>query len=315
MTNQVYLFTGIETFNWSLDQFQKVIDFCKQTGIAGMIVKIYEVNTGEWYQQLGGSKIVAHLVASQGLKWIPYGFFYDTNLGLEHAAILKFLSFYDLLMLDMESSWDYAKPQDVDMLVAALDNHDGDLWISTWCNPKDHGWVETIQRLDPFVDVWCPMVYFPNLVTLFNDQFPKVTGRVEPTYQKGVSLSDFKKNSNVSLWEYQSVDTAWVESVIDLVNPVSDLPPVPSIDFSLQQLHDIWHATGVRENTFIYQIWEHIRKKFFLGVPVGNEVDTVDWNGTPIAFQAFSSNYHIEYNKKDEKCRVYDSNMNLVFES
>ncbi|SRR5260221_6543687 len=313
MNNQVYLFTGIETFNWQLSNFQKVIDLCKSTGVTGMIVKIYEVGTGEWYGHLGGSKMVAHFIASQGIKFIPYGFFYDRDLGLENTAILKFLSFYDLLMLDMESSWDGAKPSDIDALVKSLDSHDGDLWISTWANPVDHLWVQNIQKLDPFVDVWLPMIYFPNLVQMFRNQFPKVKGSVEPTYQKGVNLSDFT-NTTVSIWEYKSVDNAYLESVVDRVNPSSDIVLPPPVDFSLQEMKDIW-PTAIRSNTFIHQIWIDIRKRFFLGIPLSEEIATVDWNNNPVMYQPFSSNYHIEFNKKDGKCRVYDSNKNVVFES
>ncbi len=315
MSNKVYLFTGVETFNWSLDQFQKVIDLCKSVGVSGLIVKIYEIGTGEWYGHLGGSTKVAHLIASQGLQWIPYGFFYGNNQGVEDAAILKFLNLYDIIMLDMESSWNGSTKEHIDILKNALMGHKGEVWVSTWADPVTQNWISNIKELDSVVNVWMPMIYFPNLVQMFKDQFPKVKGRIEPTYQKGVNLSDFT-NSNVSIWEYQSVDWNYLESVVDKVNPASDivLPPLPSTDFSLQEMKDIWPTT-IRSNTFIHQIWTDIRKRFFLGMPLSEEIATVDWNNNPVMYQAFSSNYHIEYNKTDKKCRVYDSNKNVVFES
>lgn len=198
----VSLFTGIETANWKLADFGKFIDFCKTQGIAAVFLKIYEITQGEWYQQLGGPDTPINLLENAGISVFPYGFFYGAEPTTETTAILHYLNRYQTFCLDMEGSFN--NNSKIDPFVTALQSHPGTLLVSTWANPVTQGWMENINKLDPVVDVWMPQAYDDALVKDMYAQFPKVQGKIWPTFH--VINTDYRVSSiypNFSLWEYQ----------------------------------------------------------------------------------------------------------------
>lgn len=225
MTNKVLLFTGVETYKWTLSDFQKVCDFALAHHIDGLVVKIYEITQGEWNTTANGPtpQQIASLVMSNNLGWFPYGFFYGSDPNTEINAILKYLDMFGIFILDMEGDFDGNNTIDpyVNTLTSWLSNHPLDsLWISTWANPIDHGWVSNILKLDPLVKVWMPQEYSDGLIQMRLSQWPKTTGKVFPTYAMSQETINLIAITDMpSIWEYQGAvsDIAWLDQFVSHV--------------------------------------------------------------------------------------------------
>ena len=255
MATKVYLFTGIETFSWQLSDFQKVIDFCKAHHIDGIVVKIYEVTQGEWYQNLGGAANVVGFIEKSGLDCLPYGFYYGATQP-ELDSIRRYLSIFDRYCCNMEGTWDNNLAMTT-TFVNSLKGHTGELWISTWANPADHKWLPNIAAMDMLVQYWMPEEYSDGLIDLRLAQFPPVKGRVVPTYAVNqetidrMAITDFP-----SVWEYQGAvaNPAWIDQLVAHMKPAG-VPPVsqqpwfmypivvpfgnPAFDSALGGAHDL----------------------------------------------------------------------------
>jgi hypothetical protein len=220
----VYLFTGIETFSWSLQDFQKVIDFCKAHAIDGIILKIYEITQGEWYQHIGLITLI-NFIKFHGLDVLPYGFYYGASPA-ELESIHKYLALFGKYCINLEGAWD----NNIFMAKTLADNfsqHSGELWISTWANPVDHGWIENIKLLDSDTQVWMPEEYGDANIQRRLDQFPTVQGNIFPTYSVGTSINLMAVSNNPSIWEYQDAEKnpQWVD---DFVAHMKGSKPVSS---------------------------------------------------------------------------------------
>lgn len=203
----VGLFIGVESYNWTIADFNKSASFCVQYGIDTVYLKIYEITQGEWYGGIGGVDKVMTVFEDQGIKVIPYGFFYGQSLS-EVTVARKYLSIYKDFCMDMEGGFDNNPNNVVQAFSDGLKNHPGTLYVSTWANPVTHLWAPNIAILDDVVDVWMPQAYSDSLLKDMYAQFPKVKGKIEPTfhitdsYYLGASIYP-----NFSLWEYQIVQS------------------------------------------------------------------------------------------------------------
>src|SRR6266702_2029572 len=198
----VLLFTGVETFGWQLSVFDTAIQWCKNHRIDGLIVKVYEVTQGEWYMGLGGSSVVVNHIRASGLDCLPYGYYYWVSPS-ELASISFFLAKHGKYCLNLEAEWDGNPNNMIGTLATALSNHPGDLWVSPWANPAEHGWLDNIRTLDPFVSVWMPEEYNDSLTTKRLSQFPTVQGKVCPTYKvNSLTITRMIQKDTPSLWEY-----------------------------------------------------------------------------------------------------------------
>lgn len=196
------LFTGIETANWQLADFGKLADFCKVNGVDTVVLKIWEITQGEWYKNIGGPDTPIDLLKNEGLTVLPYGYFYGDSPQPEIDAILHYLNRYGVFCVDAEGSFN--NNTKIDLFIPELENHPGTLYLSTWANPVTQGWSTNIGKLDPVVDVWMPQVYSDFLVKEMYSQFPKVQGKIEPTFH--VINTDYRAASiypTLTLWEYQ----------------------------------------------------------------------------------------------------------------
>ncbi len=212
----VLLFTGVETFGWQLTDFDRAIQWCKNHRIDGLIVKVYEVTQGEWYMGLGGSSVVVNHIRASGLDCLPYGYYYGVSPS-ELASISFFLAKHGKYCLNLEAEWDGNPNNMIGTLATALSNHPGDLWVSTWANPAEHGWLDNIRTLDPFVSVWMPEEYNDSLTTKRLSQFPTVQGKVCPTYKVNSStITRMVQTDTPSLWEYIDAlaNPVWVDAAI-----------------------------------------------------------------------------------------------------
>lgn len=213
---EIYLFIGIESFEWQLGQLDAVIQYCKERSIDGVFLKVYEYEKGEWYN--GKSEVYVNYIKRQGIDCIPYGFFYGDDVWDRELSALEVLySKYSNFCLDMEDAWDGGNTA-LPALADFLARHKNVItYISTWANPIDHKWIDTIHVLDPFVAAWMPQEYGDNLVSARLNQWPENTKVVVPTYQCSLNSVDLMAVTNMpSIWEWQLAqkDTSWIDSMV-----------------------------------------------------------------------------------------------------
>lgn len=197
------LFIGVESFSWQLTDFDKYIAFARANGVNQAVVKIYEITQGEWYSGLGGADVVIKHLQAAGLDVLPYGFFYGTDAVTEANMTLKYLQAYGKFCMNLESSLD-GNSSIAQSFANLLKNHPGDLYISTWANPETHQWTQNITALDNIVQVWMPEAYDDTLLKEMYSQFPKVIGKIQPTFhvfQTSPILA--RPYPFMTLWEYQ----------------------------------------------------------------------------------------------------------------
>ncbi|SRR6266581_517272 len=219
---KVLLFTGVETYKWKLVDFQEACNFAKAHRIDGLIVKIYEVTQGEWNTTNGGPtpQQISDLVVSNRLLFYPYGFFYGTLYTTEVAAVAKYAKQFGVFILNLEGDFDSNNKIDHFVNMLTMPSFVGNIWVSTWANPVDHGWISNITKLDDVVTVWQPEEYNDDLIQRRLAQFPTVKGNIYPTYSVGdESLSLIAKTEMPSLWEYQTArsNPIWVDKFVTLI--------------------------------------------------------------------------------------------------
>lgn len=203
----IYLFTGVETFNWTLSDFDALVAFCKAHDIGGVELKVYEITQGEWYNHLGGAPQVVKYLLSKGIDVLPYGYFYGISQQ-ELDYVKAWLATYGKFCMNCETEWDN-NPSFAQALRVTLLGHPGQLWVSTWANPVDHQWIQNISIMDSIVNVWQPEEYGDNLIDLRLAQFPQTLGKILPTYSlnPSVTINRMLVDDGISIWEYQDALT------------------------------------------------------------------------------------------------------------
>lgn len=199
------LFTGIETYNWSFQDFHNCMSFCSLNGIDVWYLKCYEITQGEWYSSLGGSfQLMSTLQkAVPNVKIIPYGYFYGNDVLTEGSAISTYLSKWGHFCIDVEGEFDN-HPEKMNALIAQINKAGGILYCSTWANPNTHNYTLCLKELDKIVDVWMPQIYTDSLLKEFYQQWISTTHPVEPTFHiVNTPAADCQSFHHFSLWEYQ----------------------------------------------------------------------------------------------------------------
>lgn len=197
------LFLGVETAEWTIDEFKHAFQFCIDNKVDQVIIKIYELTQGEWYRSLGGPTPVITLAQDMGLDVLPYGYYYGVSPD-ELTSMKRYLAFYGKYCLNLEDSFNN-HPEMAQSVADALKDHTGKVYVSTFCDPVTKQWSKNIDILDPVVDVWMPECYSDVLVREMYSQFNKVTGKIEPTFhvtQTNALLATIYPN--FSIWEYQN---------------------------------------------------------------------------------------------------------------
>lgn len=198
----VGLFIGVESYNWNLSDFESTIRFCERFSIKQVVLKIYEITQGEWYQSLGGPDIPIKMFKDANIDVLPYGFYYGQDISTEANTVLSYLTKYNKYCMDMESDFD-GNADKVRNFSNFLQNHVGDLYVSTWANPGTQNWSDNITILDPIVQVWMPQAYSDSLVKDMYGQFPKVQGKIWPTFHiANTPYLDASIYPDCTLWEY-----------------------------------------------------------------------------------------------------------------
>lgn len=200
----VQLFVGVESFNWSLSDFDKLTAFCKQHRVDGIFLKIYEIGTGEWYGKLGGSQAVIDRIKGEGVDCVGYGFFYGNDQVDEGAAITKFLKRDNRFCIDVEDGFDGRLDKMEGLFKNVVVPSGSTLYVSTWADPIQHNYLPNLQFLDNFNVIWMPQIYDDFLLSTFFSQWVHSQHPVQPTFHILNSTAIGSKSfPTFSLWEYQ----------------------------------------------------------------------------------------------------------------
>ena len=291
------LFMGINSYNWDLNNFDAFINDAKFFGFNQVLVKVYEITQGDWYQNLGGSKVVVDHIRSRGIDCLPYGYFYGANPNVEINAAIGYLNTFGRFCMDMEAEFNnnnLMQPFHDNMMV-----HPGDLYLSTWANPVDQGWVHNVQLMDPLVKVWMPQVYNPYLVSVYQQQYAGLTGasKIQPTYSVNDTPIVNWTAPTFTAWDYGSiVSDGAAESAI------RNLLTSPVLNTSMRtQFDNIWYnpASGVPAGyqSGIYKavLAGFLAVKYSACYPISQEVMTVNWTHDRVIWQSLSNGCHAEY--------------------
>lgn len=308
----VGLFVGIESFSWTFTDFNNLVGFCKKHGINQIVLKVYEITQGDWYQNLGGSFAVVKHIKDQGMDVLPYGYLYGNNINIEAAATKGYLAAHGKFCANMEAKWNNQSSR-MQEFANALASHTGDLYISTWADPETQGWLENIKILEPVTHAFMPEAYNDFLVKLFYSQFPKTRVQILPTFHvTNTSPKMAGPFTNFTLWEYQ--DALNNERAVQAF--MAEVQTNPATDFKLQQAHDIWNMNTVGANItspFGTMFLAAYKANINLGYVTSHDTSSVNWDGQPITIAYFSSGNRAELNKADTVVRVYSPTGSLVF--
>jgi hypothetical protein len=196
------LFVGVESYSWTMKDFDTLIAFLKRYDIQQVVLKTYEITQGEWYTNLGGSDHIIQYIQQQGIEVLPYGYFYGDSYQQEIETIKLYLQKYGKFCMNMET--EFNGNNKISNYAAGLKDHIGTLYCSTWANPVTQNWSHNIEMLDGIVDIWMPEVYDDVLLRELYAQFPRVRGKIEPTFH--ITDTYFRASTiypNFTLWEYQ----------------------------------------------------------------------------------------------------------------
>lgn len=302
--NRGGLFIGTESFGWSLADFDRAVTFALSLNFSYLVVKVYEITQGDWYQSLGGSGAVISHIKTQGIDVMPYGYFYGNDAVTEITAIKQYLEHFGELCLDMEGEFDNDEPRMLPYF-QSLQGHPGYIYISTWANPIDHQWEANIKLMNPLVQAWLPQVYTPYLASVWLGQWAQVeTGaRLEPTFNiwpDGTPPQTWNF-PEFTVWEYQGLVQASLASqqAVKALMPMSSgIPISPSLE---KQFDDVWYSkAGLVPAGYQSGIYQGVKRGFFelkysACFPTSEEIATVDWNGNALLYQTLSNGYHAEY--------------------
>lgn len=305
MKYNVGMFTGIETFNWQISDFDTLIANCKSWGITQIVLKVYEITQGDWYQHLGGSTTVIGHIKDSGLDVLPYGYFYGNDISNECAAIKRYLSLYGKFCANMEAEWNN-NPAKTQEFKNSLGTFGGQLYISTWADPETQAWLQNISILEPITYAFMPEAYDDNLVKLMYSQFPRLkTAKILPTFEIGLTSPAMAGPFiDFTLWEYQEA-LANPQAVKDFIKVVQSNP---NSDDLLKQMTDIWNANmvGVPITTGIANVWKQAYEAGVnCGFPTCREITTVDKNGDTVIIQYFAGGIFCEHDSKLQETTFY----------
>jgi hypothetical protein len=324
--NKVYLFCGTETDHYTTDQFKAIADFCVKHNIDGVLVKCAD-GGNVWYGGYDNIKAIQGCFKVQGLSFIPYAYLYGDKfhaylLELQIAQIL--LTLCGQVCLDMETEFN-GRVDLAHEMATALAKHNGIIYCSTWADPELQNWTYVIEVLKNIVDVWMPQQYSNWLA---NDESLWTTlgippTAIEPTINLSPSLVNDpitiarqayqRKHQAISLWYDQLAlwSPSYVDSIVSIMKPEAE-----TNKFMEEQFTTVWNAnsfkadmqTGIAKAIYAAFLANRIAACY----PITPEIDTVDWNGTPIKWQSFSTGIHAEHNPRTLVTNIYDAYGHLI---
>src|SRR2546421_9895288 len=107
MGTKIYLFVGVESFDWQPADFQPVIEYAQAHHIDGLLIKVFDGMQGEWYN--GQFPAIFQRITGSGLDCVPFGFHYGNARGSsltgEAALGVKYMHTYGKYCANMEADW------------------------------------------------------------------------------------------------------------------------------------------------------------------------------------------------------------------
>lgn len=180
LVGPVSLFCGVETWNWSTQQFLDEGNKAKQHGINALFIKVAEVGSpaggsaGWWYGGLDAfDKNVYQPLKAMGVTVIPYVFPYGYDVQTEIGIMTALLNRYGEVCIDMEGTrWEGQTGTDNATAIAhALTPLPGKVWLSMPADYANNNQNGAFQAMSPATNVWMPMAYSD---TLTADALPQV---------------------------------------------------------------------------------------------------------------------------------------------
>ena len=240
LTGPVSLFFGVETWNWTTQQFLNEAALAKQHGITTVFIKVSEVGStaGDiWYGGIDAfDKNVYQPLVAAGMNVIPYQFSWgsqskDFNIDIQVAV--SFLTRYPEFCLDLEGGqWTGQAGADAaSKLSSALVNLPNKLYLSHPANFASSNQSGFMQAMAPAVNVFMPMSYDDYLESVTYSQLQALnpSACIQPTYDLSqefgpnnvlVDVADAKAHGSpaISLWYEGFANSEWpvVDQVVAL---------------------------------------------------------------------------------------------------
>ena len=240
LTGPVSLFFGIETWNWTTQQFLNEASTAKQHGITTVFIKVSEVGStaGDiWYGGIDAfDKNVYQPLKAAGMNVIPYQFSWgpqSKDFNIDTQVATEFLTRYPEFCLDLEGGqWTGQAGADAaSKLNAALVNLPNKLYLSHSANFAASNQSGFMQAMSPAVNVFMPMSYDDYLESVTYSQLQALNpgACIQPTYDLSsefgpnnvlANVRDAKAHGSpaISLWYEGFANSEWplVDQVVAL---------------------------------------------------------------------------------------------------
>lgn len=275
------LFTGVETYNWTTEQFQQALQRMQRLGIDTWMLKIAD-GMNIWY---GGLQKAVQLVKTldKEIHVIPYGYSYGgTSLTYELTIAKECMLDIGYYLLDCETEWN----GHIDYLESTLSRlGTSNYGITSWADPALQQWQGLLQALVHTNVLLLPQVYTQYLAGVWKEQYAQCGIPMEqciPVYS--MQTAELARGTTkFALWEYSEMTDGTIQQAT-------------GIDYIEQAMKDCWNSSSQYLKTIpdyttgIARNWQlYYRKGYYYGPPMGQEYDSVDWQGNSIRVQEFMS--------------------------
>jgi hypothetical protein len=307
LIGRVSLFMGVETYNWTIAQFQQAAHQARSWGINTLIIKVAD-GGNRWYG--GNWKPIRDAMLGAGIGCLFYTYSYGSKFGAFQTEldILKtLLHDYGAAVADLEVEWN-GRPDLAQTMATQLGGAPGQLFVTTWANPSGQNWMEVAKALGPAVKCWLPQAYDDYLYGVMQRDYSAL-GCYAPVFdltnEYGANdIVSFAEQAlaggAVSLWEYAPALSAasLVTQIVKIMQQGKVVPPVVTptqpqqpLTFTDNDRH-LWtllQPIVINQQAAIEQSWLRalVDGRYF-GPPLENE-HTVVVGGKTYVEQAFSA--------------------------
>jgi hypothetical protein len=222
MINGTALFIGVESQNWTIQDFQIAARNAKALGVSSLIVKVAD-GTNVWYSQ--GWKAILNAIDAQDVNAIPYVYSYGNtfnDIDIEISILTTFMRECGIVIADTELEWN-GQVSWAQTLAQALKDKSGLFAITTWADPQIQNWQGVMEILKPVVDVWMPQVYSDYLASVYQQQFAGLNVIPVLSLDEGFGPNDVVQHAReaqsqaLALWEYQQATGGYQQEVKNIV--------------------------------------------------------------------------------------------------
>ena len=271
----VSLFAGVETSNWTVQQFVDLANWAKAQGITTLFIKAFQwgstagaANDGLWYGGMTGIDAIYKAIKATGMGVVFYGYLWGDagNIAGDIRDITAILTKYRDVMLDMEGdNWaGDTSGQWAAQIADALISIPGRVWLSYPADFANNGQTPFMAAMAKVVNVYLPMAYDDYLVSVYKSQLDGVNPQacvmptLDLTNEFGTNdvlgnVQKVKANGSqaISLWyeQFAKANPALTDKVVaamggNMPTPTPAPGPVPLV----------LHNGCVADLQFVYQV-------------------------------------------------------------